>query len=69
MRIQSWKGHLRGGDDDLGIDKLLVKGRVLALLVRGGHQRVALVLEPLAEAELVLSRAEKARHLFIAISG
>jgi hypothetical protein len=47
--------YVRSGDDDLGVDKLLVELGVLALLVRGGHESVTLVLEPLADAELVLS--------------
>lgn len=50
-------GDIRGGDDDLSIDELLVELGALALLVRGGDQGVALVLEPFADAELVLCRA------------
>ena len=50
---------VRSGDDDFGIDELLVELGVLALLVGGGYQSVALVLEPLAEAELVFCGAEK----------
>lgn len=53
----------RGGDDDLGVDELLVKGRVLALLVGGGDQRVALVLEPFPQAELVLGGTKQTRNL------
>ena len=55
--------NLRSGDDDLGVDELLVEGRALALLVGGGHEGVAGILEPLADAQLVLSRAEKLRDL------
>ncbi len=55
--------NLRGGDDDFGVDELLVKLGVLALLVGGGHEGVALVLEPFADAELVLSGSEKLRYL------
>lgn len=58
-------GNLRGGDDDFGVDELLVEDGVLALLVRGGDEGVALVLEPLADAQLVLSRAQKLRDLFV----
>lgn len=47
--------YVRSSDDDLGVDKLLVELGVLALLVRGGHKSMTLVLEPLADAELVLS--------------
>lgn len=53
----------RSGDDDLGVDELLVEGRVLALLVRSGDQRVALVLEPLAQTKLVLSGAKQTGNL------
>lgn len=59
-------GGLRGGDDDLSVDELLVELGVLALLVGGGHKGVALILEPLADAELVLSGSEKLRDLSIA---
>jgi hypothetical protein len=53
----------RGGDDDFGIDQLLVKGRVLAFLVGSSHESVALVLEPLADTKLVLGGSEKSRLL------
>lgn len=53
----------RSGDDDLSVDELLVKGGVLALLVGGGYQGVTLVLEPLADAELVLGGTEQLRLL------
>ncbi len=49
--------HARGGDDDLGVYKLLVELGVLAFLVRCRYEGVALVLEPLADAQLVLGRA------------
>lgn len=51
--------HSRSGDDDFGIDELLVEGRVLALLVGGGDQSVALLLEPLAQTELVLGGTQQ----------
>ena len=54
---------LRCGDDDISVDELLVKLGVLALLVRGSYKSVALVLEPFADAELVLSSSEKFRDL------
>jgi len=57
-----------GGDDDLGVDELLVKDRVLALLAGGGDQGMALILEPLADAELVLSGSEKLRNLVVSVS-
>lgn len=54
---------LRGGDDDFCVNELLVELGVLALLVGGGDEGVTLVLEPLANAELVLSCSEKLRDL------
>lgn len=53
------RGDSRSGDDDFSVDELLVKLGVLALLVRGGDKGVSLVLEPLADAELVLGGAQK----------
>ncbi|KAL2170109.1 hypothetical protein VTG60DRAFT_5204 [Thermothelomyces hinnuleus] len=65
---ESSREDARCGDDNLGINQLAVKGRVLAVLVRGGHEGVALVLEPLAQAELILGRPQKVRHLlFVAM--
>lgn len=55
--------NVRCCDDDLGVHELLVELAVLALLVRGRHKRVALVLEPFPDAELVLRRSEQARLL------
>jgi hypothetical protein len=57
-------GHKRGGDDDFGIDQLLVKSRVLALLVGGGDQSVALLLNPLSQTKLILGGTKKAGLLF-----
>lgn len=54
---------VRRGDDDLRVNQLLVKCGVLALLVRCCDKRVALLLDPLAEAELVLSRSEEVGFL------
>lgn len=48
-------GHIRSGDDDFSVDEFLVESRVLALLVGSGDQGVTLLLEPLPQAELVLS--------------
>ena len=56
--------YIRSGDDDFGVNQLLLKDRVRTLLVGGGHQSVTLVLEPLANAELVLSGTEEAWLLF-----
>jgi hypothetical protein len=56
----------RCGDDDLGIDQLLVECGSLALLVRGSHEGVALVLEPFAQAKLVLGGA-KQTWLFLCV--
>jgi hypothetical protein len=41
---------VRRGNDDLCVNKVLVELRVLALLVRGGDELVALVLNPLPDA-------------------
>ena len=51
---------LRRRDDDLGVHELLVELGALPFLVAGGHQLVALLLEPPAQAQLVLRRAEQA---------
>lgn len=51
------------GDDDLSIYELLVELGVLTILVGGGNEGVTLILEPLADAELVLSGAEQLRNL------
>lgn len=51
--------NVRSSDDDFSVNKLLVKGRVLALLVRGGDEGVTLGLKPLAQAKLVLGGTEK----------
>jgi hypothetical protein len=55
--------YVRGGDDDLGVDKLLVELGVLTLLVGGGDEGVTLVLEPFADAEFVLCSSEELRDL------
>ena len=43
---------------------MLVELRVLALLVGGGDERVALVLQPFADSQLVLSGAQQLGLLF-----
>jgi hypothetical protein len=55
---------LRSGDDDFGVNHLLLKDTALALLVGGGDESVSLLLEPLADSELVLSGTEEAGLLF-----
>jgi hypothetical protein len=62
MRVRG-SSDVRCGDDDLRVDQLLVELGVLALLVRSGNECVALVLDPLADAELVLGRSEKVGFL------
>lgn len=52
-------GDVRGGDDDLGVNKVLVELGVLALLVGSGDEGVALVLNPLPQTKLVLGGTEK----------
>ena len=46
--------YVRRGDDDFSVHELLVKLAVLTLLVRGGDEGVALLLEPFADAQLIL---------------
>lgn len=53
-------GDSRSSDDNLCIDQLLVKSRVLTLLVRSGHQGMTLAFNPLSQAQFILSGAEKA---------
>lgn len=53
----------RCSDDNFGVNKLPVEGRVLALLVGSGHQGVALVLEPLADAKFILGGTQQLRLL------
>lgn len=50
---------VRCGDDDLCVYKVLVELRVLALLVRGGNELVALLLNPFSDTEFVLGGSEK----------
>jgi len=44
---------LRCCDDDFCVDQLLIKLGVLTVLVGGGNEGVALVLEPFSDAEFV----------------
>ena len=55
---------LRSGNDDFGIDQLLIKGRVLTLLVGGGDKSVTLILEPFSNTQLVLGGAQELGLLF-----
>ena len=50
-------------DDDFGIHELLIELAVLALLVRGRHERVTLVLKPFPDPELVLRCPEQTGFL------
>jgi len=54
----------RSGNDNLGINKLLIKGRRLALLIRSSNQSMSLILEPLANTKLVLGCAKKLWNLW-----
>jgi hypothetical protein len=56
--------NLRSGDDDLGVNHLLLEDTALTLLVGGGHESVSLVLEPLADTELVLCGTKETGLLF-----
>jgi hypothetical protein len=62
-RVYGIWSNIRSGDDDLSVNKLLVKSRVLAVLVGGGDKGVALVLEPFANTKLVLGGSEKLGNL------
>lgn len=57
--------YVRGGNDDLGVNKLLVELGVLALLVGCGDESVALVLEPFSDAELIFCGSKQLRDLDI----
>ena len=54
---------VRSGDDDLGVHKMPVEGRVLALFVRSSHELVAMVLDPFPQSKFVLSRSKELRNL------
>lgn len=60
---QTLRGEVAGvegrGDDDLRVNQLLVKGRVLALLVGGGDEGVALALDPFPQTQFILDGTEK----------
>ena len=43
------ESYIRCGDDDLCVDKVLVELGVLTLLVGGGDELVALLLNPLPD--------------------
>jgi hypothetical protein len=62
--LRSMFKNLRSGDDDLGVNHLLLEDTALALLVGGGHESVSLVLEPLADTELVLCGTKETGLLF-----
>ena len=51
--------NIRGSDDDLSVDELLLEDGVLALLVGGRDEGVALLLEPFPDAQLVLGGAKE----------
>ena len=54
---------LRSGDNDFSVNHLLLEHAALTLLVRGSDESVSLVLEPLADTELVLCGTEETRLL------
>lgn len=51
--------YSRCGDDDFCINKLLIEFGILPVLVRGGYEGVALVLQPFPNAKLVLRGTEQ----------
>ena len=56
--------HSRCRDDDFSIDQFLIELGVLALLVGGGDQGVALILEPFPDPELILRCSQKLWYFF-----
>lgn len=58
-----------GGDDDLGILDVLAELGVGAVLVGGDDEFVALLLEPVGDAKLVLDGAEQARLRVTVLAG
>jgi hypothetical protein len=50
---------VRCGNDDFGVNEVLVELGVLTLLVGGGDELVALLLDPLPQTKLVLGGTEK----------
>jgi hypothetical protein len=48
-----------GSDDYIGVNNLLVKHRVGAILGRGGNESMALRLEPVSDTELVLGASKE----------
>jgi len=44
---------LRSGNDDLGVNEVLVKFRALAFLIGGGDELVALIFKPFSDTKLV----------------
>ena len=47
----------RSGDDDFGVDELLVEFGVFTFFVGGRYEGVALVFEPFSESELIFGRS------------
>ena len=58
-----------GGDDDLGILDVLAELGVGRVLVSGDDELVALLLEPVSNAELVLDGTEQTRLLVTVLAG
>ena len=59
----SFEVDIRRGDDDFGVDKLLVEFGACALLVRCSHESMALGLDPFSNPELVLGRSKQLWHI------
>lgn len=57
--VGTFSASIRSGNDDLGVNEVLVECGVGALLVGGGDELVALLLDPLPQAELVLGAAKQ----------
>lgn len=57
MKGEESPGHR--GDEDVGVRQVLVQLGVVALLVGGHYQRVAPLLQPVAQPQCVLRRAQQ----------
>ena len=67
--LEAWEAckegckNIRSGDNDFSVNHLLLEHAALTLLVRGSDESVSLVLEPLADTELVVCGTEETRLL------
>lgn len=57
LQAKKYGVYVRRRDDNFGIYQFLVEGRVIAFFVGGSDECVTLLLQPFAEAKLILSRS------------